>query len=78
MSIIRFNEECGYRIDVKVKKDLTIQEAQSINEFFNEFKEDIMDYDTNEEFIDAGMKKLSRKMKFKYEIMAGPDFEISI
>ncbi|MBR4317032.1 MAG: hypothetical protein IKP65_08785 [Alphaproteobacteria bacterium] len=78
MCVIRFNEEGEVSIDVKIEKDLTSQKAKAINDFFSLFKEKIYDYDTNEAFIDAGMKKLAKKMNFKYEILFGPDFEIAI
>ena len=78
MSVIRFNEECEVSVDVNINKDLTLPDYKSINEFFNKFRDKISDYDTNEEFVDAGMKKLAKKMNFKYKIVSGPDFEIAI
>lgn len=56
---------------VEIKEELTDEQINKIKNYFyfltniNIKKED---YDTDELFVDAMMKKISRKMKFHYEI----------
>ncbi|MBR4315734.1 MAG: hypothetical protein IKP65_02005 [Alphaproteobacteria bacterium] len=78
MSVIQFNEEGELSINVKTDVTLSNNELEKVEAFFREFRENIYDFDTNEEFVEAGMKKLAKKMGFKYEILSGPDFVIEI
>ena len=51
---------------VEIKETLTKEQINEIKECFNEYEKE--NYDTDELFVDAMMKKISRKMKFHYEI----------
>lgn len=79
MSAIRFIDCDGVEINVKTDVTLSSRELDEVKKFFINNPENISDYETDEEYINAGMKKLSKKMYFKYEILSNDcDLEIAI
>lgn len=79
MSVIRFINCVGDEINVKTDVTLSGRELDEVKKFFINNPENISDFDTDEEYINSGMKKLSKKMHFKYEILSNDcDLEIAI